>query len=104
MWLSISAPAVRGEIQPYLSPVDGRLIDSRAKRREDLRANGAREWDSGMKEEFSRRTAEEDSRLEASVEHTIDSAIANLPARKRELLAAEMENGIDATIERSTPQ
>lgn len=102
MWLSISAPAVRGEIQPYFSPVDGKLIDSRAKRREDLIANGAREWDSGMKEEQIRRMAQEESRLEASVEATIDASIAALPARSREHLAAEMEHGVDATIERST--
>lgn len=33
-------PMVRSDIQPYKSPIDGRLITSRSERREDLTRNG----------------------------------------------------------------
>ena len=36
----------------YQSPVDGRLIDGRTQRREDLRRNGCREVDPGERKDF----------------------------------------------------
>lgn len=38
-------PYVRGDIQPYVSPVTGKTIDGRAARREDLARSGCREVD-----------------------------------------------------------
>lgn len=33
-------PMVRSDIEPYASPIDGRMITSRSERREDLARNG----------------------------------------------------------------
>lgn len=32
------------DLPAYTSPIDGRLVDGRAQRREDLKRNGCREW------------------------------------------------------------
>lgn len=37
---SICAPSVISDIQPYHSPIDGRLITSNSARREDLKKHG----------------------------------------------------------------
>jgi putative FmdB family regulatory protein len=100
--LQVSAPAIHSEIQPYESPTTGKMIESRAQRREDLKASGCVEWDRGMKEEVQRRVLEREALLEREVERTIDSTIAALPARKREALEGEMAGGLDASIERGT--
>lgn len=36
----VNAPMVMGDIQPYQSMIDGRMITSRSKHREHLKANG----------------------------------------------------------------
>lgn len=42
---SLPMPYVRGDLQPYRSPVTGKIIDGRAARREDLARSGCREVD-----------------------------------------------------------
>lgn len=49
---------VAADIEPYTSPVDGRVVDGRRQRREDLKRNGCVEYDPGMKEEAIRRKDE----------------------------------------------
>jgi putative FmdB family regulatory protein len=48
------APAVKGDIAPYQSPVDGRWIDSSRARREDLKRNGCIEWEPGIRQDIPR--------------------------------------------------
>lgn len=50
----LEAPAVRTDISPYQSPVDGRWIDSRAARREDLKRHGCIEWEPGIRQDLPR--------------------------------------------------
>lgn len=50
----IEAPALRPEIQAYQSPIDGRWINSRAQRTEDLARSGSIPWEPEMKQDIER--------------------------------------------------
>ena len=41
----VGAPMLMKPMPEYASPVDGKIISSRQQRRDDLKANGCREWD-----------------------------------------------------------
>jgi hypothetical protein len=88
----------------YDSPVDGRPITNKHARIEDLARTNCVEYDPGMKTDYQRRVAENDKHLDKQVDETVDRAIATLPARKRENLAAEMERGITVEPTRLTSQ
>ena len=51
---SSCAPMIAPDIEPYTSPVDGRLVDGRKQRREDLKRTGCVEYDPGMKRDALR--------------------------------------------------
>lgn len=40
-----AGPMIVPDLPAYTSPIDGRLIDGRTQRREDLKRNGARPWE-----------------------------------------------------------
>lgn len=87
----------------YDSPIDGRHITSWAARREDMARNNCIEYDPEMKKDAERRAQEEDQRLDASVEETIEAAIEKMPTKKRGQLYSEMtEQGFDTELVRST--
>ena len=50
----LPCPTVRGDIEEYRSPIDGKLITSRSQRREDLKANGCIEWEPGINQSASK--------------------------------------------------
>jgi putative FmdB family regulatory protein len=97
----LSAPMVMPDIQAYQSPIDGRTINSRKQRREDLARNGCVEYEPSMKEHAARARAQEEAKLDAAVDSTVESAIHAMPARKRERLISEMEAGADIDIVRT---
>lgn len=74
------APAVHADIQPYQSPVDGRWIDSKAARREDLKRNGCIEWEPGIRQDLPRiRQYNEEKAfapIEASMEQTVREMVS----------------------------
>ena len=72
------APAVRPDIAPYQSPVDGRWVDSRAARREDLKRNGAVEWEPGLREQAERNRLESIERDFQALDATIDKTVAEM--------------------------
>lgn len=74
------APAVRPEITPYQSPVDGSWIDSRAARREDLKKNGCIEWDPGIRQDLPKIKEANFEKLMAPVEAAIDDTARALVA------------------------
>jgi len=91
------------EIPAYQSPIDGRWINSRAQRREDLRRNDCVEYEPSMRGEIERRRAREDAELDAKIDATVEAEIHAMPARKREHLIAEMESGADIELTRGAP-
>ena len=44
----LPTPMIVKDIEPYRSPVDGRVIGGRAARREDLARNGCAEWEPSL--------------------------------------------------------
>ena len=87
----------------YTSPVDGRPITSKQARLEDLKRHGCIEYEPGMKQDYDRRLKESEESLEKSVDASIEKAIAEMPARKREKLTAELQGGLTAEPVRITP-
>lgn len=87
----------------YDSPIDGKAVTSMAARREDLARSGCIPYDPCMKQDFNRRIADNEKALEQAVGQTVDAEMANMPARKRERLEAELSGGADLTPERITP-
>lgn len=88
------------DIPAYQSPIDGRWINSRLQRAEDLKRNGCVEYEPSMKEHAAATRAREDAELDARVEETVEAEIHAMPSRKREKLIAEMESGVDVEYAR----
>jgi hypothetical protein len=44
----IACPTILSDIEPYRSPVDGRVVGSRSQRRDDLKRNGCVEYEPSM--------------------------------------------------------
>lgn len=87
----------------YDSPIDGRHITSKQKRIEDLARSNCVPYDPDIKQDYQKRIKDEERKLEASVDATVEREIHNMPARKREKLAAELQGGLIAEPTRLTP-
>lgn len=94
------APDVMGDLPAYTSPIDGRLIDGRAQRREDLKRNGCRPYEDGERAQMVRNQAAADQRLERGVNETVDKWYATSSSRKHELLEQAIRAGANPQIER----
>ena len=87
----IMPTAVQVDIPAYISPGTGKLVSSRAQRREDLKASGCVEYEPSMREYQEKRLAAEDAALDKKVEEHVEQEILSMPTVKRERLAAEVE-------------
>lgn len=92
----------RGEIG-YESPITGQAITSMAQRREDMARADCVEYDPEMRTDYNRRCEEQSATLEKSMEETTNKLIAQMPSKKREALAVELEHGAEAETVRITP-
>lgn len=84
----ISAPSFIVDIPAYVSPVSGKLINSRQQRKEDLKRTNCREWE-GMEQEnkvAQQRAKDEEKRQDAKIEEAVLSAWNQLPSEKRKVL------------------
>lgn len=86
----------------YESPVDGRVINSKQARLEDLARNNCVEYDPSMKDDQRRRQKAADDKLGADVERHFDETVTQMPARKKELLEQELRSGADLEFTRSS--
>lgn len=68
----LAAPRLRLEIPSYQSPIDGRWIDSRAARREDLARNGCMEWDPELRKDIARRRKEKEDAVDRALDNAIE--------------------------------
>lgn len=98
----ITAPMIRVEKIEYTSPIDGRPIMTKQARIEDLARNGCVEYDPGMKDDYEKRQRQNTEALERSIDNTVEAEIHRMPARKRELLASELQSGVGMDVQRST--
>jgi hypothetical protein len=71
----ISATMLRLEIPAYVSPSTGEYIDSRQKRREDLKRSGAIEWEPGIREDIKRQRAALNEASFKELDNTVDDIV-----------------------------
>lgn len=77
-----------GEIPAYESPIDGHLVDSRRKRRDDLKRNDCRPWE-GMeaeKKEAERVMSGMTQRDDAKLDDAVARAYYQMSPEKRRIL------------------
>ncbi len=82
------ATMVRPDIPAYQSPIDGRTIESRKQRTEDLKRNGSRPWE-GLeqeKKEASRHIQYEEQKKEKILDRVAHEAFAELSPSKQDAL------------------
>lgn len=85
----VEAPAVQVDIGGYTSPIDGRWIEGKAARREDLKRNNCRPWE-GMeseKKEALKRAAAADKDYEKGVEAAVYNTFNNMSAEKQRAIS-----------------
>ena len=71
---------IRGDIQPYRSPIDGTWIESRRQRDEILAREGCIINEPGVKQDIERRSIELKSEVTRAAEKTIDQTVSELHA------------------------
>lgn len=92
MALQISAPAVRADLPGYQSPIDGRWIEGRVARNEDLRRNGCRPWE-GMEAERQHAAsvkASDEAKFDKAIEKATWDTFNNLSTEKQKVLKTAM--------------
>ena len=76
----ISAPFIRAEIAPFISPASGKVINSRVQRKEDMLREGAIDNEPGMREHIeSVRLSHVEKNIRAC-EASIDQTVSDLQA------------------------
>lgn len=63
---SASTPYIQGDLPGYASPIDGKWIEGRRARREDLKRSNSRPWEGRAQEE------QEAAKVRASHERSLD--------------------------------
>lgn len=84
----VEAPAVQADLPGYTSPIDGRWIEGRRARMEDLKRNNCRPWE-GMeaeKKEAERRANEVDHGFEKKIEAGIAEVYNGMSAEHQRAL------------------
>ncbi len=85
----------------YDSPIDGSHITSWSKREEDLKRNGCRPYDPGMKQDYERGIKEADASLDKSIHQHVERAIEKMPTKQRGKLYSELtEQGTELGFQR----
>lgn len=84
----------------YESPITGEPITTKKKRLEDMAESGCIPYEEGMRQDADRKVKEDESKLEKKFDATIDKAIFEMPARKREKLESELASGANCSYER----
>lgn len=86
----VEAPAVRADLPGYTSPIDGRWVEGRRARTEDLKRNGCRPWE-GMeseRKEATTRVADADRHFEKTIGEGIAEVYNGMSAEKQRALQA----------------
>lgn len=78
VYRTVAAPAVQGEIAPYISPATGEYITSRAQRREEMHKAGYITLEPGLKEQIARNKAASYQKTLDEVDPIVDSLVTSL--------------------------
>lgn len=84
----LNASMVVADLPSYQSPIDGKWIDGRKARQEDLKRSGSRPWEGleSERKEAAKTKQYEDEKLDASLTKSASEAFYQLPPSKREIL------------------
>lgn len=99
-----SIPHIINAFQPYQSPIDGSVISSEKRRRDDLAKSGCIPYEPGMRQDVDQRVKDDEIRLEKRVDETVDRLISEMPSHKKEKLQTELGYGADIVYERRGPE
>lgn len=83
-----AAPTVRGDLPAYQSPIDGKCIEGRAQRRNDLARAGCRPWEGleAEKKEAARQRQYQEQRNEAKLTEAVWRSYYELSPEKRAIV------------------
>lgn len=90
----LSVPMAQFDVEPwnaFESPATGKMITSKAERKEDMKVSGCRDWE-GMeaeRHESDKIKREEEVKLDQALEHTVRTAWANLSPSKKAMALRE---------------
>lgn len=98
----LQAARVQADYPGYSCPITGKWIEGKKAHRANLARHGCRVLESGEHEDAARFRQAEDRRLDALAERMAIEGVSALPQAKFQTLAAELEKGGDAQIERRT--
>lgn len=84
----VEAPAVQADLPGYESPIDGRWVEGRRARTEDMRRNNCRPWEGieTERKEATKRAAEADRAFETAIEKGIAETYNNMSAESQRAL------------------
>ena len=99
----IDAPMVRGDLPGYDCPITGKWVEGRRAHEQNLKVHGCRVYDPGEKEQMLRRKAQESEAQDEAFGDTAAQVFEAMPVEKREAVASALDNGLDFTVERMTP-
>lgn len=74
----IEAPRVEPDLPSYTSPIDGRWIDGRKARNEDLKRNGCIPYDLDFKEECLKKQKDLHQDTEKAIDRIVEQTAADL--------------------------
>jgi hypothetical protein len=87
---------IQPDLPGYESPIDGKWVEGRKARREDLKRSGCRPYEGREQEskEAAKVRAEAQARMERATNESVERAWAQLAPRKRRVLEGKA-NGYD---------
>lgn len=89
----VEAPAVQTDLPGYQSPIDGRWVEGRRARTEDLKRNNCRPWE-GMdteRTEAIKRANEADVVFEQKAEAAVHETFNNMSVEKQRVLSTAFD-------------
>lgn len=76
----LTAPAFQVDIPAYVSPASGKVINSRAQRREDLLRESCLENEPGLKEHIEQNAAAAREKIAQTLDATVDRTVSEMHA------------------------
>lgn len=73
-----TAPRVFGDLPGYESPIDGKWVEGKRARTEDLRKHGCRPYEDGEKEQMVVRQAANERKLDATVDAVVSQVASEI--------------------------
>jgi hypothetical protein len=81
------APYIAPDLPGYESPIDGKWVEGRAARREDLKRNRCIPYDPEMKKDAARNLEEIEKKADAKLHDAVARTYYSMPESKRRVLA-----------------